>query len=262
MICLSGRLSKPTGGEPAVKNTWQKEISTEVLYDLKDEYAALVKARPFSSVIKRYFDDFRISYIYNTNAIEGSPITHTDTAFIVNSGAFLESYTALQNMEVLGGNKAWDYILTLPALTWETATEIHRRILFFDEENAGKIRKVPVHVGDKQMPEGEVIKEGLKKLFQTDREDLFSQMALTHLRFENLHPFIDGNGRVGRMIMNLQLMATGFLPVNIKYNEAAKYYRCFRQYDISTEKGVQELYNLISKYEHEELRKIIEMIKT
>ena len=78
---------------------------------------------------------------------------------------------------------------------------------------------------------------------------------MVHLIFENIHPFIDGNGRTGRMIINLQLLKTGYLPINIKQKDAGKYYGCFRQYDKSKEKGVQELYNLITKYEYEELLK-------
>ena len=71
----------------------------------------------------------------------------------------------------------------------------------------------------------------------------------------------DGNGRTGRMLLNLQLLREGWLPINIKKNESGKYYRCFRQFDISREKGIQEMFNLITKYEYEELLKLRSLIE-
>jgi len=244
-----------------MKNTWYPHIDTASLFALRNEYQGLLFGRPHSAVVTRYFDDFRSSYIYNTNAIEGNPITHNDTAYIINSNTFLENYSVTHNMEVIGSNKAWDYVLALPEKNKEAILGIHKRVLFFDEENAGVFRKTPVFVGEKQMPEAELINDGVNILFELNETDVFREIALFHLRFENLHPFIDGNGRVGRMLINLQLMQTGFLPVNIKYNDVGRYYRCFRQYDISREKGVQEMYNLITKYEHEELTGLIEAIR-
>ena len=245
-----------------MKNTWYTYINTETLYSLLDEYNRLIRNRPHSSVVKRHFDEFRASYVYNTNAIEGNPVTHNDTAYIIGSGNFLENYSATHNMEVLGSNKAWDYTLTMPPLARESILNIHRRILFFDNDNAGIFRKTQVHIGDKQMPEPEYIEENIVSLLLINESDVFRRAALFHLHFENIHPFIDGNGRVGRMLINLQLMSAGFLPINIKYNDAGRYYRCFRQFDIAMEKSVQEMYNLITKYEHDELTGLISAIKT
>ena len=55
-------------------------------------------------------------------------------------------------------------------------------------------------------------------------------VAEFHLRFENIHPFIDGNGRTGRLVMNFELMKAGLLPVNIKFADRRKYYDCFDDY--------------------------------
>ena len=244
-----------------MRNTWYPHIDTEELLTIRDEYQELLRSRPHSAVVARYFDDFRASYVYNTNAIEGNPITHNDTAFIIKTNTFLENYSATHNMEVIGSNKAWDYALALPPLSQETILNIHKRVLFFDEENAGVYRKTPVYVGEKQMPDASHIADGIALLLKQDEQDIFRQIALFHLRFENLHPFIDGNGRTGRMLINLQLMHAGFLPINIKYSAVGRYYRCFRQYDIALEKGLQEMYNLITKYEHEELAGLIGAIQ-
>ncbi|MDR2649882.1 MAG: hypothetical protein LBB94_09240, partial [Clostridiales bacterium] len=135
-----------------MENTWYPKINTAALYALLGDYGRLTRRRPYSAVVKRHFDEFRTSYVYNTNAIEGNPITHDDTAFIINSNSFLESYSATRNMEVVGSNKASDYVMTLPPMTRKTLLNIHKRVLFFDEENAGVFRNSPVCVGEKQMP--------------------------------------------------------------------------------------------------------------
>lgn len=244
-----------------MENTWNKKITVQNLADEKAFITEYLSQHPNSALISRYFDEFRNAYVFHTNAIEGNLITEYDTAYILKSNEFLEGYSAKDNMEVLGSGRAWDYVLTQPELSLNTIRMIHKNILFFDVEHAGVYRKVPVHVGDKQMLPPEEIAKAMETLLSLENKGFFEMIVEIHLRFENIHPFVDGNGRTGRMLLNLQLLKEGYLPINIKQNEAGKYYRCFRQYDKSREKGIQELFNLITKYEYGELLKLRDWIE-
>ena len=243
-------------------NLWYKGITSESLFELQREYRKLADAHAGDSRVKRFYDDFACSFVYNSNSIEGNPVTEADTYVILSSDSFLENYTQRDNQEVVSLNKGFRYILTKPELTVETLMQAHKYVLFFDPDNAGKFRTAAVHVGGKNMPRFEDIPKKTEELFESislSGGDIFEAVSRFHLRFENIHPFIDGNGRVGRLMLNLMLMHSGFLPVNIKAADKGKYYRVFRQYDINTTKGIWELYSLLTKCEHDELSRFISM---
>jgi Fic family protein len=88
---------------------------------------------------------------------------------------------------------------------------------------------------------------------------IIEAVAEFHLRFESIHPFIDGNGRTGRLILNLELIKAGLLPVNIKFADRRRYYSCFDTF--ASEKTCEPLATLISEYEEEELTRRIAIIK-
>ena len=244
-------------------NLWYEDITFGRLCKLRGEYTQLRDSHANDSRIKRFYDDFICAFVYDSNAIEGSPVTEADTYLILNSDSFSEKYSQKDNQEVVSLHKGFKYILTKPDLTVRTLLNIHKYVLYFDPDNAGVYRTAPVHIGDKNMPPFELIDDKINDLFadikNIENDDVFEAISRFHLRFENIHPFIDGNGRVGRLLINLMLIHAGFLPVNVKVADKGKYYRAFRQYDIDTSKGIQELYSLITKCEYDELTRFIGM---
>ena len=99
----------------------------------------------------------------------------------------------------------------------------------------------------------------------TDYQDMkrdkhiIEAIAEFHLRFEGVHPFIDGNGRTGRLILNFELIKAGLLPVNIKFADRRKYYDSFDQY-YSNGHTAEALTQLIADYEVKELEKHLSIL--
>jgi len=85
---------------------------------------------------------------------------------------------------------------------------------------------------------------------------------MSGVRFEGIHPFIDGNGRTGRLIINLELIKAGFLPVNIKFTDRRRYYECFDSYYENTSHKPDALVEMITGYEIQELERYIKIIET
>jgi Fic family protein len=87
---------------------------------------------------------------------------------------------------------------------------------------------------------------------------VIERAAIFHLRFETIHPFIDGNGRVGRLLLNLELMKEGLPPVNVKFTDRQRYYDCFKHYR-ENDNDASKMTGLIEEYAMYELKRYIEI---
>lgn len=89
---------------------------------------------------------------------------------------------------------------------------------------------------------------------------IVERVALFHLRFESIHPFIDGNGRTGRLIMNLQLINAGFPPINVKFADRRRYHEAFDNY---AKTGYPEkMVTLVAEYLQERLCSMLEILRS
>ena len=236
--------------------------------ELKNKLKSL---RPLNeSEIKRLREEFMIESTYNSNAIEGNTLSLKETALILQQGVTIDGKHIREHLEVIGHKDAFYWMLDLAdaktSLTERVIKELHSLVLMNDAANKGTYRTVEVAiVGDNHnLTPPYLIHEQMEALlsgYEILRRDkhIIEAVAEFHLRFEGIHPFIDGNGRTGRLIMNLELMKESFLPVNIKFTDRNTYYDCFGSY-YNNSSASEPLTRLIMAYEEEEILRYIKKL--
>ena len=228
---------------------------------LKEQLASL---RPLNDTeLKRLREEFMIENTYNSNAIEGNTLTLRETALILQEGVTIAQKPIKEHLEAIGHKDAFEYVVTL---TERVIKDIHSLILMNDANNKGVYRSVPVRIlgANHTPPQPYLVPVQMEQLianYETMKREkhIIEAIAEFHLRFEGIHPFIDGNGRTGRLVLNLELMKAGLLPVNVKFADRALYYSCFDEY-YSDQRSADPMIELISKYESEELQRYIALL--
>ena len=239
---------------------------------IKELRNKLETMRPLNETeIKRLRDEFIIENTYNSNAIEGNTLTLRETALILQEGITIAEKPVREHLEAIGHKDAFEYIVGLAdvntALTERVIKEIHSLVLMNDAVNRGVYRSVPVTImGAVHTPPQPYLVPFQMEQLLAEYEDMkkdkhiIEAIAEFHLRFEGIHPFIDGNGRTGRLILNLELIKAGMLPVNIKFADRRKYYNCFDHY-YSNDRTPEMLVQLIAGYEVEALERHIKILE-
>jgi Fic family protein len=194
------------------------------LFEKIDLYKlAIDEKRPFEGhllhEIKNYY---RIGLTWSSNALEGNTLTLSETKILLEDGLTVGGKPLRDTFEALGHAKAYDFMFTLLnsyQITEEDALTMHR--MFYtgiDAEEAGKYRSRPVFItGSKyEVCPVERIEEEMKNLFQwacsaRNKYHPVQFAAQLHKRFVFIHPFIDGNGRVARLLMNTALIQDGYM---------------------------------------------------
>ena len=236
---------------------------------LKEELRTL---RPLSKAeLQRLREEFVIETTYNSNAIEGNTLTLRETALILQEGITIAEKPLRDQLDIIGFKDAFDYIIDIAShpvpLTEEVIKTIHSLVLMGDRENRGKYRNVPVRFMGAlhNPPQPYMIQPALEQLLQhyeewkTQRHPL-EAISLFHLEFESIHPFIDGNGRTGRLLLNLELIKAGYLPIDIKFTDRRAYYESFDEYHRMNQ-NAEPMVQLIASYEKSELQQYISIIK-
>ncbi len=192
--------------------------------------------------------NFRIIFAYHSNVIENPQTTYHDTREIFENGKVINFTGDIRTLfEIQNQKKCYDYLKTpiikRAPLTEEFIKEIHGVLMdgCYDEtryekgERPGFYKKHGYIVGDEVgVPPESVASEIAhicKEINQYEGENILTTAAYFHLNFEAIHPFADGNGRVGRSLMNYILMTHGYPPTIIYNEDKAAYYMALTIFD-------------------------------
>jgi len=202
--------------------------------DLKKKHLDQSRPLPIHSV-KSLLNHVLIDWTYNTNAIEGNTLTISETK-VVLEGMTIGGKTMREHLEVINHRDAIDFLQEIvqknELLTEWTIKSIHRLVLKgIQDDVAGVYRNENVLIGGaSHRPPDHVLVQELMEQFVSKVENEWSTIhpveraAKVHAEFVKIHPFIDGNGRTSRLLMNYELMKVGFPPAVIKAIDRARYY--------------------------------------
>lgn len=156
--------------------------------------------------------------------------------YIVPKGLTIDQKPFKDHLEAVGHRDAFQYVRQLVSekvrLTERIIREIHALVLIDRPEDKGIYRRIPVRIigAHHEPPQPYLVPVQMERLFAEyakSRWHPIERAALFHLQFEGIHPFIDGNGRTGRLLINLDLMQQGYPPINVKFTDRKQYYACF-----------------------------------
>jgi Fic family protein len=200
------------------------------------------------SLIKLLSEAEVAEQVYNSNAIENSTLTLEETEKILLQIHLDRYITEREIFEAKNLARVVSYIDTKAKeqeLTLDVILSLHKMLISnIRDDIAGQFRKEGqwVRVGSHIAPDPKEVVERLEKMLAaynaSSHENIIKRIALLHLTFEHTHPFVDGNGRIGRVINNYLLIREGFVPVNIKFIDRKMYYDAFNEFD---EKGATNI---------------------
>lgn len=253
----------------AIKPTDRRYKSIENLLDMIDrKKQKLDSKRPFTEgEVARLTEEFIVEYTYNSNAIEGNTLTLRETDMVLR-GLTIDKKPLKDHMEAVGHKEAFEYVSQLVrervTMSESIIKHIHYLVLADKKDDRGVYRRVPVRImGAQHEPvQPYLIQPRMEQLMQSyveSTEHIVPRLARFHIEFEGIHPFIDGNGRTGRLLVNLELMKAGYPPIDIKFTDRVAYYNAFDEYYVNHDLTAME--KLFADYINERLDMYLSMLR-
>jgi Fic family protein len=207
---------------------------------LEEKLKKLNKFRPISStLLLKLKERFEIEMTYNSNAIEGNTLTLKETYWVIQQGITVKGKSLKDHMEAKNHKEALDWLYEMiehdsrQTISENLIRSMHALVIRdIDRNIAGQYRNVDVFItGTEHKPPSAMdVPFKMRELVEWARKNygkmnIIEFAAIFHHKFVNIHPFQDGNGRTGRLLMNIFLMQYGFPLTIIQKNDRQKYYR-------------------------------------
>ena len=217
--------------------------------------------------LARLNEEFTVEYTYNSNAIEGNTLTLRETDLVLR-GLTIDKKPLKDHMEAVGHKEAFDFVTELVKEKCEinerVIKQIHYLVLADKKDDRGVYRRLPVRImGAAHEPVQPYLivpkMEELLRNYLASEEHIVTKLARFHIEFEGIHPFIDGNGRTGRLLVNLELMKAGYPPIDIKFTDRIAYYNAFDEYHVKH--NLKAMESLFAKYINERLDIYLKMLQ-
>ena len=239
-----------------------------ILLQIERKKVELDGRRPLTAgEVARLNEEFIVEFTYNSNAIEGNTLTLRETDLVLR-GLTIDKKPLKDHMEAVGHKEAFEFVSELVKnnvpISESVIKQIHYLVLADKKEDRGVYRRVPVRImGAQHTPVQPYLiapkMEELLRNFVESTEHIVTKLARFHIEFEGIHPFIDGNGRTGRLLVNLELMKAGYPPIDIKFTDRIAYYNAFDEYHVKHNLSAME--NLFAGYVNDRLDMYLDMLK-
>ena len=256
--------------ETALKPLDGRRSKNNVIMEVDYKKEKLAAMRPLTAgEVERLRDEFMIEFTYNSNAIEGNTLTLKETAMALE-GMTIDKKPLKDHLEAVGHRDAFLYVQDIAKkdtpLSESVIKNIHALVLMNRPEDKGVYRRIPVKImGAYTEPvQPYLIEPKMTELLAADNERKgvlhdIERVARFHLEFEGIHPFIDGNGRTGRLLMNLELIKCGYPPINVKFTDRKRYYDAFDAY--YKDGNPNKMIDMVAEYVNERLGEYLAVLE-
>ena len=196
----------------------------DLILKIDENKAKIDEKRPIDELsIYRIYQYFSIGLTFSSNAIEGNSLTYDETKILLENGLTAGGKPIIHSLEAIGHSDAFDYMIEISrgkefTLTEDIIFTLHK--LFYnkiDFLHAGVIRDIDVFItgSDKSLPTFNEVPELLNKFIFDynnikDKGHVIQLASYAHLNLVEIHPFVDGNGRTARLLMNLIFLNKGY----------------------------------------------------